>query len=74
MKSEVARLREQISLECRASRWALDCLSSGTAQHQFISARFKRMEAHHERLTELVGEEQAARMLCEVFDQQGEGR
>lgn len=69
--SEVARLRQQIALECRAGWAALHALNSGTAQHQFISARFKHMGKCHERLTELLGEDQATDILCEEFDREG---
>lgn len=51
-----------------ASVWALTGLASGTAQHTFITARFRNMDACHKRLSELVGEEQATDVLCEVFD------
>ncbi len=74
MNSEVAQLREQIALECRASWGALHALSSGTAQHNFIMARFKNMGVYHGRLTELVGEEQATDILCEEYDKEGVAR
>jgi len=66
--SEVARLRERLEAEHRACVWALQGLSSGTAQHQFITARFRRMDACCVRLGELVGEEEATTTLCEIFD------
>ncbi|MGH2480450.1 MAG: hypothetical protein ACRDHW_12415 [Ktedonobacteraceae bacterium] len=74
MSSEVARLRERIRLECSASWDALHALNSGTAQHRFISARFKRMGDYHAELKELVGEEEATAILCEVFNEEGKGR
>lgn len=67
-KSEIADLRAQLELEHTASVWALTGLASGTAQHTFITARFRNMDACHKRLSELVGEEQATDVLCEVFD------
>lgn len=66
--SEVARLREQLELEHRACVWALTALTSGSAQHRFITARFRRMDVCCARLSELVGEEEATTALCEVFD------
>jgi hypothetical protein len=69
-QSEVARLRQRIADECQASWWALHGLSSGTAQHEFIHARFQHMEKCHGSLRELVGEEQATNVLCEVWDEQ----
>lgn len=66
--SEVARLRERLEAEHRACLWALRALNSGTAQHQFITARFRRMDACCARLGELVGEEEATTTLCKIFD------
>lgn len=65
--SEVARLKEQIDLECRASWAALSAFRSGTAQHRFISARLRKMDTYHTHLAKLVGEEAAIEYLCEVF-------
>lgn len=67
-KSEVALLRERLELEHRACVWALTALNSGTAQHRFITARFRHMDACCQRLSTLVGEEEATTTLCEVFD------
>lgn len=69
-QSEIAQLRQRIADECQAGWWALHGLSSGTAQHEFIAARLKRMGEHHQRLTALVGEERATDALCEVWDEQ----
>lgn len=66
--SEIALLRQRLVQEYEAGCWALYGLNSGTAQHAFITARFRQMETCHQRLTELVGEEQATTYLCEVFD------
>jgi hypothetical protein len=66
--SEVARLRERLEAEHRACMWALQGLSSGSAQHRFITARFRRMDVCCARLGELVGEEEATTTLCEIFD------
>lgn len=68
--SEIALLRRRLAQEYEAGRWALYGLSSGTAQHLFITARFRQMEACHRRLTELVGEELATDYLCEVFNEE----
>ena len=67
-ESEIARLRAQLEREHEASVWALTGLASGTAQHAFITARFRRMDTYHKQLSELVGEEQATDVLCEIFD------
>ena len=67
-ESEIARLRRHMELEHEASVWALRGLSSGAAQHAFISARMRRMDSCYQRLSKLVGEEQATDVLCEIFD------
>ena len=67
-ESEIARLRAQLEREHEASVWALTGLASGAAQHAFITARFRRMDAYHQQLSKLVGEEQATDVLCEIFD------
>ncbi len=71
--SEIAQLRLRIEREYEASMWALKGLSSGNAQHTFISARLERMGVYHQRLSELVGEDQATDVLCEVFDGKKQG-
>lgn len=68
-RSEIAQLRQRLTLEYEAGRWALYGLASGVAQHRFITARFKHMEQCHQRLSELVGEERATEYLYEVFDE-----
>jgi hypothetical protein len=42
--SEIALLRQRLVQEYEAGRWALYGLNSGTAQHAFITARFRQME------------------------------
>ena len=66
--SEVARLRAQIEQESQAAWWALHGLNSGTAQHAFINRRFSHMDQSFKRLRQIIGEEQATTILCEVFD------
>ncbi|MEO9031516.1 MAG: hypothetical protein ABI413_22150 [Ktedonobacteraceae bacterium] len=67
-ESEVARLRQHMELEHQASVWALSGLASGTAQHAFITARMRHMDTCYQHLSELVGEERATDVLCEIFD------
>lgn len=67
--SEVARLRQRIAEECEASWQALHGLASGTAQHEVIMSKFRRMDGYCLSLAELVGEEQATTILCEVYNQ-----
>jgi len=68
-KSEVARLMRQIS---EAAYQALYGLAQGTAQHAFITARMEHMGECHEQLVELVGEHEAALLVCRALDGDGE--
>ena len=72
--SEVARLRQRIAEECEASWQALYGLASGVAQHEVIMSKFRNMEKHCLRLTELVGEEQATEILCEEYNKRASER
>ncbi len=71
-QSEVARLRAQIEQEHAACLWALRGLAAGMAQHLFIQRRFRQMDRAHKGLMQLIGEEQATAILCEVFDRKQE--
>lgn len=68
--SEVATLRRRIEEECEASWQALYGVAAGTAQHEFIRARFRNIDACHTRLRELVGVEEARTMFCEIYHTQ----
>lgn len=67
-RSEVARLMQQISAANEAAYQELYGLAQGTAQHAFITARMERMSVCHEQLVELVGEHEAALLLCRALD------
>lgn len=67
-RSEVARLREQITLEYQAARQALFALASGNAKHQFINARIERVGSYQQRLASLIGEEASMEIVCRVFE------
>ena len=71
-RSEVARLMRQISEANEAAYQALYGLAQGTAQHTFITARMERMGEYHEQLVELVGEHEAALLVCRALDGDGE--
>jgi hypothetical protein len=64
-QSEVARMLEQIETEYQAAYNALHGLSAGSVRHDFINARMERMAQHHIALVNLVGEQEAARILVE---------
>ncbi len=64
-QSEVARLRQQMTLEYQAAQRALESVAM-TAQHVFITKRMENMSAMRDELARQVGEEAATRMLCEA--------
>jgi ubiquinone/menaquinone biosynthesis C-methylase UbiE len=44
-------------------------LSQGTVRHDFIQAKMECVEAHHAELVFLVGEKEAATILCQINDE-----
>jgi hypothetical protein len=66
-QSEVARLLEQISLEYEAAHRGLYGFASGTAKHEFITARMENMGNLHSKLQEIVGES-AIEMVAETLN------
>lgn len=66
--SEVARLRQHIAQEYEAATWGLTGLASGTAKHGFITRRMEQIGTCHETLKQLVGEQEATRMLAETLE------
>ncbi len=68
-QSEVARLREQIEAEYLAMRFGLSGLAKGMATHQFIHARFKNIGTCCDRLETHVGEQEATRIISELYNE-----
>ncbi|HZS75020.1 MAG TPA: hypothetical protein VFA41_00275 [Ktedonobacteraceae bacterium] len=66
-RSEVARLMEEIELAYEAARLALSGYAI-TAKHTFISARQEHIALCHEELRQLVGEQEAMKLMCEAQD------
>ena len=67
--SEVARLRLRILLEYEAAQRGLSGTAQGAAQHAFIVQRMENMADHHQALRQLVGEQEAIKILVEVLEQ-----
>lgn len=68
-QSEVARLRQQIALEYEAATRGLNGLALGTGQHLFITKRMENIAVYHETLKQMVGEQEASKVLVEVLEQ-----
>ena len=66
MSSEVARLRQQIELECAAMQQALHGFAL-TAQHEIIQSKYESLGHYHEQLEQLVGEKEAALITTEIY-------
>ena len=64
--SEVARLREQIELECEAMRLALHGFAS-VASHRAIEQKYNALGQHQEALEQLVGKEEASSIVIETY-------
>lgn len=71
-KSEVARLLERIELEYEAAQRALTDYAC-VAPHEFITARMEQMGQCHETLQQLVGEQEAIKLLVQVLKESGCG-
>lgn len=67
-KSDVARMRELIELEYQAAYNALYAPAM-VAKYDFISRRMRRIDELREELTEVVGHQEAMKVIIEVNDQ-----
>jgi len=65
-KSAVARLREQIDLECQAIRRVFE-EPAIVASHQAIDARYRNLHTLQEQLEPLLGKREATATLMEIY-------
>ncbi len=72
-ESEVARLMREIDEAYQAALWGLTGLASGTARHDFINAKEKRIALCHQELTTLVGRDEATALVAGVYFQSEQG-
>lgn len=66
--SDLAKLLRQFDDEYKAAQQGLEGLALGTALHEFITKRMEGMEAAREQIEELVGPEEAARLIVESME------
>lgn len=75
MRSEVARLRQQIELESVAMKLAMDGFAT-VAKHEFITHKYDAIGTCQQQLSAHVGEQQATQITVEVYtrvmEQEGE--
>jgi hypothetical protein len=67
-ESEVARLLQQIDLECQSAHRGLRGFASGSARHDFVNKRMENIGYAHERLIELVGPDEAIALVVHTID------
>ncbi|HLI71830.1 MAG TPA: hypothetical protein VKV19_18905 [Ktedonobacteraceae bacterium] len=66
-RSEVAQILAQIQAEYESAVIGLSGLASGTASHEFITARMERMGQLHKKLFHLVGENDAIALVADTL-------
>jgi len=65
--SEVANLLRRIELEYEAAHQALHGLTAGIAIHAFITTRQENIGIYHEQLQQLVGPEEAIKLVANTI-------
>ena len=68
-ESKVARLLREIDEAYQAAQWALTGLACGTARHDFINTKEERIAVCHQKLTALIGPEEATALVSGVYFQ-----
>jgi len=64
--SEVARLMQQIEIECQAAKRGLEGLAI-VASHDSINARMEKLWDYRQELAQEVGEQEATKIMFEVY-------
>jgi len=67
-ESDVAKILAQIDAEYASAQQGLSGLAQGVSKHEFITKRMEGMGKAHEELAELVGEEEAAKLVAEQMN------
>ncbi len=65
-QSEVARLMQQIELECQSLKLALEGYAV-VSNHDTINHKYNALGDYQEQLQSLVGEQEAARVIFETY-------
>lgn len=65
--SEVARLKQQIEMECEAMRLAILGFRM-TASHDVINRQYDQLGEHYESLGKLIGEQKAVEVLIATLE------
>jgi len=65
-RSEVARIRAQIELECEAIRRVFE-QPAKYASHAAIDARYRNLGTHQEALEKHLGEQEAVQTVTDIY-------
>lgn len=68
--SEVARIKQQITLESDAARSALYGSMKGAAKHSFITKRMENMGKFRDKLAQCVGSDEATKFLIGTMNEE----
>lgn len=66
-QSEVAQILRQIDHEYQASKLGLTGFASGSARHDFITAKTEAIGKYHEHLVDLIGPEEAIVIIANTI-------
>ncbi len=66
MQSEVARIREQIEVECESLHRALYDFAT-MASHDIINQKYDSLGQQQEQLGQIIGEQASREVLCDVY-------
>ncbi len=70
MRSEVARMRQQVAAEYLSAKLGLSGLAYGTSRHRFITSRMERMGETLESLSLVVGsKEEAMQIIAQTLQE-----
>lgn len=72
-RSEVACILAQIQEEYESGMQGLTGFASGSARHEFITARMENIGQLHSNLQHLVGEQDAVALLAQTLEQCSDG-
>ncbi len=67
MSSEVAKLRQQIELECQAIQHLMQF--SVLASHRVIDRRYRNLDQYRDQLKSLAGDDQATSIVVDIYNQ-----
>ena len=65
--SEVKKLQEKIEQEIESMRAGIQGFAVGTAKHQFIESKMRRLGAYEDQLANHIGKKEAVDFSCQAY-------